>query len=220
MNMKFKIAFFDCDGVLSLGNTWLELHKSVGISAEKNFQWRSQFYKGEITWEQWFENIEPYYRQSNLRRKDFSRVLNKILINQEANKLFKGLKKFGMKTAIISGSVDQHVERISKHLGTDMWRANTSIKYDENGFFERFVNVSDELQAKEIFIKEICSGFKVKPTETFFVGDSINDSAAFRLTQHGILYKNIGRPEDIELEKYAWRKIDNLIQILSISNER
>lgn len=42
-----------------------------------------------------------------------------------------------------------------------------------------------------------------------FVGDSVNDFKAFRLTGHGVLF----RPRQKEYEKFAWRAIDNLSEI-------
>lgn len=70
----------------------------------------------------------------------------------------------------------------------------------------------DDQTAKVIQIREICPLLKVKPTETIFVGDSRNNLEAFKLTQHGILYKS----KKEEYKKKAWKMIKGLIDLKKI----
>lgn len=210
---KFKLIFFDCDGVLTLVNSWVHLHKSVGIPEELNFKWRNEYYTGKITWEEWFENFEGLYIKKKFNRKLLRQILGQVSVNPEAKNLLNSLKRRKIRSAIVSGSLDYHVGRIGKLLKIESWRANTTIVFDKRGRFLKFTNVANEVDAKEIFIKEICVEFGIDPTETMFVGDSINDLKAFKLTGHGVLYKNFGRPEDKELENYAWKRITNLEEV-------
>lgn len=210
---KFKLIFFDCDGVLTPGNTWVNLHKAVGIPEETNYKWRNDYYTGKITWEEWFEKFENLYIEKKFSRKILREALGDIPINPEARILMKNIKKRKFPSAIVSGGVDYHVKRVGKALKIDFWRANTSIIFDKKGNFLKFVSRERETEAKEIFIKEICENFGIKPDETLFIGDSINDLKAFRLTKHGVLYRHMDKPEDKKLENYAWKKIDNLEEV-------
>lgn len=212
---KFKLVFFDCDGVLTPGNTWVYLHKAVGIPEEVNYKWRNEYYTGKITWEEWYEKFENLYLDKKFNKKLLKEALGKIPINAEAKNLVKRLRKRNLGSAIISGSVDYHVKRVGKLLKIELWRASTQIIFDKKGNFLKFRTVGNEVDFKEKFIKEICGQLGIKPTETLFVGDSINDLKAFQLTKHGVLYKLMDKPEDKELENYAWKKIDNLSEIES-----
>lgn len=211
--MKFKLIFFDCDGILTPGNTWVHLHKSVGIPEEVNYRWRNEYYTGKITWAEWFEKFENLYIKKKFNRKLLKRILDRIPINPEAKNLLRRIRKRNFKSAIVSGGVDYHVKRVGKILKIDSWRANTTLIFDKKGNFLKFLSKSNEVDAKEIFIKEICAEFGINPTESLFVGDSINDSKAFKLTRHGVLYNHLGRPEDKKLENYAWKKIKNLEEV-------
>lgn len=213
---KFKLIFFDCDGVLTPGNTWVYLHKSVGIPEELNYKWRNDYYTGKITWEEWFKKFEKLYLEKKFNRILMKKVLDNIPMNSEAENLVRKLRKIKFQSAIISGSVDYHVRRVGRLLKIDLWRANTNIIFDEKGNFLKFINRANEVDAKELFVKEICSQFGINPTETLFVGDSINDSRAFKLTKHGVLYNHFGRSEDKMLENYAWKKIKNLEEVESL----
>ena len=98
---------------------------------------------------------------------------------------------------------------MAKILGVDYWRSNASFHFDKEGIFTHMDCYTDDPSAKVIQIKEICSLLKVRPTETIFVGDSVNDLAAFELTKHGVLYRSKKR----EYKKKAWRRITSLLTL-------
>lgn len=115
--MRFKLVFFDCDGVLHPEIQWIRLHQAAGISKELNAQWLNEYYSGKITHARWIKNIESYYLKNGLTRSLFEKILSEFEINSEAYPLIEYLKKKGIKTATISSGIDYYVKPIARKLG-------------------------------------------------------------------------------------------------------
>lgn len=210
--MEFKIAFFDCDGVLTTEPIWPKLHRAVGLPDELDKKWYHEYYRGEISFDGWVKNISDFYRKKKLDIILFQKTLKQITVTDEAYEIFRYLKEKGIVTAIISSGIDYYVEKVAKKLKADYWRSNATFHFDRKGFFTHFDRLADDPTAKVIQVKEICSLLGVKPTETFFVGDSRNDLGAFKVTKHGVLY----RGKKKEYKKKAWKVIDNLTVLKDI----
>ena len=210
--MKPPIVFFDCDGVLVNDPLWPKLHTAIGLSEELDLQWFNQYYSGEITNEQWVNNLTDFYRKQKLSKKLFNEIIGEPKIEIQAWEIIQYLKDNKILTAIISSGIDKYVERVAKNLGTDYWRANATFHFDRNDLFTNFSYLTDDSTTKVIQVEEICRKLNIKPTATLFVGDSDNDLGAFKLTQHGILYR--GKKEDHKI--LAWKTINNLMEIKDI----
>jgi len=208
--MKFKLVFFDCDGVLLIGRVpWQRLHRAVGLPDGLDEKWFQEYYSGKINSRQWIKNIENFYLKKGLTRFVFEKTLSQLDINPEAYSLVDYLKKRKIKTAIISSGIDYYVKKVAKKLGIDLWRTNYTFSFKKDGKLKQINYLDCDEKTKVIQTKEICRKFKIKPTETLFVGDSINDLEAFKLTKHGVLYKT----EDDSYKKFAWKTIKNLEEI-------
>jgi len=211
--MKFKIVFFDCDGVLLFGHPLSRLEKELNIYSTIHQQW-DDYYSGKITFEEWIGNIEFLYKKAGLNKKNYDEVIDfkNYEINKEAEDLVKYLKERNYEMAIISSGSGEYVSQVAKHFGIKYYRINTILVFDKNGKFIKLKTFGEDPDVKVSQIKEICDLLDVNPIETVFVGDSDNDLKAFEYTKHGILY-SVNQPE---LEKFAWKKINNLGQIISI----
>lgn len=207
--MKFKLVFFDCDGVLNSDESWVRLHRAVGIPEELDNRWFNEYFSGKISQARWIKNIESYYSQRGLTRSLFEKTLSGFKIDLEAHPLIDYLKERKIKTAVISSGIDFYVRPITQELGLNFWRANYTFDFDGKGKFKRINYRGDEEKVKTDDIREICQRLKIKPTQTIFVGNSLNDREAFKLTKHGVLYKT----EDDDLKKIAWKTIKNLSEI-------
>jgi phosphoserine phosphatase len=207
--MKFKLVFFDCDGVLNRDESWIRLHRAVGIPEELDTRWFNEYFSGKISNVRWIMNIESYYLQRGLTRSLFEKTLSEFEIDLEAYSLIDYLKERKIKTAVISSGIDFYVKPIAQELGLNFWRANYTFDFDGEGKFKRIDYRGDEEKVKVADIREICQRLKIKPTQTIFVGNSFNDREAFKLTKHGVLYKT----EDDDLRKIAWKTIKNLSEI-------
>lgn len=211
--MKYKLVFFDCDGVLT-DDGWRRLDR-LFIPREVHQQWQDQFNLGKLTLDQWMENVQVFFRDKGLSVDLIEKIYKSVRINPEAKGLFSYLRANNVVTAIISAGFKEYVEPIANKLHAKFYRANTKLVFDKKGFFKKFEYVySDSPTAKVRAIQEICERYKTTPEKTLFVGDSLNDLKAFKLTRHGIMYQIKGYEFEIEeLEKYAWKKIKHLHEI-------
>ncbi len=215
--MEFKLVFFDCDGVILTGTIpWHHLHRVGGVSIEQAREWWDAYYTGKLSHEQWFRNIKETYIKNGMNRLLFKKSLACYEINPEIYLLIKYFKQRKIKTAIISSGIDEYVKPVAEKLGFDLWRANYNFTFKKNGKLKEINYLGVDEKVKTQQVKEICRKLKIKPTETIFVGDSINDLKAFGLTKHGVLYKT--KWNDC-YEKYAWRTIKNLGKIKAILEE-
>jgi len=212
--MQPKIIFFDCDGVLVTNLLWPNLHKVIGLSDELDRKWWNEYYSGVITNDQWVKNISNFYKKKKLDKKLFEKTLSDIEFNPEAFEIFNYLKEKKILIAIISSGIDFYLKKVAKALRPDYWRANATFHFNNKGLFTHWDYITDDDQTKVIQIEEICAELKIKPTATLFVGDFNNDLKAFKLTQHGILYKG----KNPEHSKIAWKSINNLMEIKEILN--
>jgi len=207
--MKFKLIFFDCDGVLTFSKPWPRLHRVVGIPEKLEQKWFWDYFSGNLGFKQWIKNVEDFYIKKGLTRSLFEKTLKRYTINPEAPPLIKYLKGKKIKTAVVSSGIDYYVKPVAKKLGLDFWRTNYTLTFNKDEKFVGFNYLAPDEKAKVIQIEEICQKLKIKPTKTIFVGDSINDLEAFKFTRHGVLY----RTEDDSYEKVAWKTIKNLSEI-------
>lgn len=212
--MKVKIVFFDCDGVLIFGGPWVNLHTRMGISQKQDLEWFKQYYLEKISYEEWVNNIQSYYKKNNLDRRIFQEVMDikKYTFNKEANKLIQYLKKKNIEIAIVSSGIEDYVKNVAKYFGINHWKSNTKFFFNTEGRFEKLeYGVADD-QQKVLDVEELCKNFKILPKESIFIGDSNNDLKAFDCTGRGILYKN----DLLELQDRAWKKVNNLEEVIDI----
>lgn len=47
--MKFKLVFFDCEGVLTNDNLWARLHSAIGLPKSLDDKWYSEYDKRKIS---------------------------------------------------------------------------------------------------------------------------------------------------------------------------
>lgn len=209
--MKFKLVFFDCDGVLLIETIpWKRLHQAGGLSEEQDKKWLNEYYSGKISYEQWIKNIEETYIKNGMNRSLFKKIISLYKINPEIYSLLDFLKEKKIKIAIISGGIDEYIKPVARKLGIELCRTNYSFEFDKNDKLKKINYFYPDKKSKVIEIKEICRRFNIKPIETIFVGDSINDLGAFKLTKHGVLYEN---ENNDCYKKFAWKTIKNLEEI-------
>jgi HAD superfamily phosphoserine phosphatase-like hydrolase len=213
--MQFKLIFFDCDGVLTHDNVWDKFHHSIGLPKELENKWFHDYYERKLTFKRWNENLEEFYREKHLNQNNVINLFNRLTTNPEAVTIINFLHSKNILTAIISSGVVDYVQKYANLLDIKLWRANCWLEYDNDGNFKHIRYLDEDPKAKVIHIKEICQKQGIDPTETMFVGDSLNDIKAFKLTKHGVLYKS----NNEQCIKYAWKRITNLAEIKDLINK-
>ncbi|VVA44106.1 conserved hypothetical protein [Candidatus Roizmanbacteria bacterium] len=197
-----KIVFFDCDGVLITSNTWESLLKLAKFPKNEN----------DRLWKKWIEIQSGYLRKNLTKQKYQKEIVEKILINKDAREIITYLKKKNIPVAIISSGEIDYVRAVANELKIKIFKVNTYFRFNQAGKFVRMDFHTEDPIAKVSHIKEICRLYNCLPEETFFVGDSNNDLKAFKLTQHGILYKT----KDPDCQKFAWKMIENLNELKNL----
>ncbi len=211
--MKFKIIFFDCDGVLLFGFPLATLEKSLNINDEiyENLQ---KYHREEITFEDWRKIAEECYKLVNLKKDYFLNMmdLRNYQINPEAEELVKYLKDNKYEIVIISSGAKEYVSEVASKLGIKYFRWNSILNFDSEGNFKNLGAFGPDTDSKVTHINEICNELQINPLETIFIGDSDNDIKAFEFTKHGILYGD----KRLDLQKHSWKNVSDLRDVIKI----
>lgn len=212
--MKFKIVFFDCDGVLLFGNPLGRLGEASNISQTMYRKWAQDYYDRLISFDEWIKNIDSCYKKTGLNKKTYEAIIDfkHYEINKEAGDLIRYLREKRYEIAIISSGSEEYVSQVANYFGIKHYRINTIMDFDDNGLFIRLKTFGEDPDVKVMQINEICEMLNIAPTETIFIGDSDNDLKAFEHTKHGILYKT----KDPRFEKIAWKRVDDLREVIKI----
>lgn len=209
---KFKIIFFDCDGVLLFGHPLTQLEKKLDISIEITEQ-MGAYYKGNLGFQDWVDNIERLYKKVGLKKDYYEQMMNykNYEINEEAEDLVGYLKKKGYEIAIISSGSAEYVSGVAHHLGIKYFKVNTILNFDKDGNFTSLETFGEDPQVKVDQINQICKLLDINPQDAIFIGDSDNDLSAFDFTKHGILYGS-----RFDLENHAWKRVDDLRDVIKV----
>lgn len=191
---KFKLVVFDLDGVLVDGmGSWKEVHKALG-TLEKSEIHGKLFFSGKITFDQWAEMDVELWKGVEINK--IRQILNRTKLMPGAKETISTLKKFGFKTAIISGGLELLAERVAKELDIDYCIGNRLL---ENSGKVCGVEQVVDFEGKGRILERIAKRFDVKCEECVAVGDYINDIPLFKKAGLSIAFN----PKDKELEKYA-----------------
>ncbi len=226
---KVKIVFFDCDGVVIFGNPWLRLHRAMNVSPELDREWYDAYSRGEITYDEWNQKVVDHYKDQGLTREKYEEILDikNFELNEEAIDLINFIKSQNIHFAFISSGIEFYISQIAKHFGTEYYHANAVFHFAEDGSFTKTTYTDVDPKAKVIAINDFCQKLGLNPEESLFIGDANNDLDAFRHTKRGLLYRTTNPNhlndswwhKDDELQKAAWRKIDNLRSVIDIIKE-
>lgn len=211
--MRPHAAFFDCDGVLTTDDIFPWINDRVGKKGDGStiqVFW-NKYYDGIITIGEYAKILFNFYRRNNFTRKILENILKYLPINSEAIKIVQYLKEKTIPVAIVSTGWLQYVKKCANILGINSYTCGFEYIFDPKGNFIGIKRFSDDPihELKINFIRKICRETNIELEETFYVGDSRNDIPPFQLTKHGILYKT----NDSDIEKHAWKKINNLNEI-------
>jgi phosphoserine phosphatase len=200
VNTKKKIAIFDMDSTLVVGETLDDLAKDVGIGEEIS-EITAQAMRGEIDFNQSFKK-----RMSKLAGVDLDIANNtreKIKLQQGAIELFEYFKSEGIKTMLVSGGFDFFAKKPIDILSIDFSCTNKLLT-EENKITGRVEeNKIIDGTAKLNFITKTLDKLGIKPSEAIAFGDGANDLPMLNFVGTGIGFS----PKDI-LRKQINNSID------------
>jgi phosphoserine phosphatase len=193
----YKLIAFSLDGVIyqtpwheissSLSeriavSTWDVLFQELGIYNvhEKLAQnYAKGFFK---SYREWTEAACRILKSVGLDKKTFQNIINRRPLSLGAVELFKILRDYGIKTAVITGSFEALAQRASRELGGfDYILAHCKLIFNDDGFLEDWELNDTDYKDKAEFIRNIAKENQIPLDQCAYVGDDVNDIEAFKI---------------------------------------
>ncbi|WP_243363368.1 phosphoserine phosphatase SerB [Fundidesulfovibrio terrae] len=180
-----RLVAFDMDSTLIRVEVIDELAKAWGVGEQVSAITESAM-RGELD-----------FRQSLAKRlsllKGFpvemlEKVAEHIPLNDGAEKLVRNLKRFGYKTAVISGGFTFFGEKLKARLGIDYVHAN-KLKIEDGKLTGEVDGEIVDAQRKAELLKSIAQSENISLKQTIAVGDGANDLPMLNLAGLGIAFR-------------------------------
>lgn len=193
-----RLVALDMDGTLvDVASSWAAVHAHFG---EKNAEGLRRFMANEIDDQEFIRSdIEIWWRHApELSVDDLERILADVPLMPGAHRLVDGLRKRGVRTAIVSGGIDLLARRIARELGIDLSLAN-GFRVTSAGRLTGEGIVRVPIHGKERVLASVQEQLGIRPEETASVGNSEIDVGLFRRSRFGVAFL----PEDEEVRAAA-----------------
>jgi len=211
---KIKAITFDIDTTLTYENSWTTITKELNASVNTHNFIYKELKESRTSYKQAKEKLLNLWKATGNDNKDFFiKIFEKIPLKKDAQEVVTYLKSKGIIICLITGSVDLYAKTIVQRLEVDNYFANTELIWGKNDKLVDFHYDIDQSQKKVKQFLIFCSQQKINPNNCYIVGDDENDIDLFKFTKKGIVVKS---ENSHKLENYAWKKIDNLLEIKDI----
>lgn len=216
--METKAVIFDIDGTLTKEISWSYLAVKLEASPEEDLEIYHKHRAGKLTDAEADARIlKMWTARGPVSKKRFIEVFDSIPLRPEAFELIKNLKQKGKIICLITGSMDLYAQMIAKKFGVEHYFWNADLFWDAENNILNFNYTADQGSKKLKQLKKFCQDQNLALEECAVIGDSENDIEIFKATKKGIAVKT--EFEEKELEKEAWKVVDNLAAINQIINE-
>lgn len=205
MSLPIKMVCFDLNKTLIYENTWFDLNQSMGMSSQEDARLLHEYNGGRLSYVDWQKILEQRYRDSNLATKSHTKsVINRYTYKPGAREIVSYLQRQDYIISLISGSMDLLVETIAKELSINHFAANNRFIFDPNDYLTSIECQGNDTTIKADQLRSLCKRLEIDATQVVCVGDGDNDIELFKLSKHGVTFKNS------PIEKHAWRVIERL----------
>ena len=213
-----KAVVLDMDGTVLPVNSWQELHRCCGLLEVEDQVMLRWYSEGAISYRQWTDLIASIYKTRGVATHDAVRTaFDRCAVDPLAEELVADIQSRGLRLILLSGGVDELVNRVANHLHIEERAANHRIAYAVDGRFEGLEIQADDGQFKVERLLEFCGRHALSPHECICVGDGCSDRLIFELTGRGVLYCSPGRvPPDLPF----WRRVESLRNVQIILKEQ
>jgi phosphoserine phosphatase len=209
-----RLICFDVDGTLiDNKSSWLTITQGLGCSVSRVLAIYEAAMKGEIPFPEGERRVADIYRATGKATKQFiEEIFSKEVFKPGAFEITKYLKEKGSIIWLVSGAIDIYVASVADRIGADGFFAHSSLEFDDKGVLLKISYSGDQNPWKAAKVRELSEKFDIPIDEIIFVGDSINDIEAFKLTGKGIAVY----PYNEKLAKVAWKTVGSLPEIKNI----
>lgn len=203
-----ELVCFDLNKTLIEETTWDNLNVALGMTREEDQHYVEQFAAGKITYAEWIAILLDIYKQKGKATLQLvSESVSKYTYKEGAEDLIRYLKEQGYQLALISGSLDILVDRVSSELNIGMAKSNNVFVFDADDRLQDITTLGEDDMAKLSYLESFRTDLGIDITQCVCVGDGDNDIKLFEKTQHGITF--VGS----KIESSAWRTIRRLEDI-------
>ncbi|MGI0070539.1 MAG: HAD-IB family phosphatase [Thermoplasmata archaeon] len=193
-----KLVALDMDGTLvDIESSWGSVHAFFGDQNEEGLR---RFFASEIDDAEFMRSDVRIWQRHrpDLRVEELEEILAPVPLMPGAEALVGGLRRRGVRTAIVSGGIDLLAHRVARDLGIDLVLAN-GFRVDADGRLTGEGIVRVPILEKEAVLATLQAQLGVDPAETASVGNSEIDVGLFRRSRVGVAF----RPADETVRRAA-----------------
>ncbi|MEZ5560129.1 MAG: phosphoserine phosphatase SerB [Pseudomonadales bacterium] len=179
-----RLVAFDMDSTLINAEVIDELAKVHGVGREVA-RITERAMRGELDFKESFRARAALLR--GLPEGALRQVAESVSLNDGADRLIHALKRFGYKTAVISGGFQYVGEQLQRRLGIDYVFANRLVIHDGVMTGEVDGDIVDAARKAELLL-EIAAREGISRLQTIAIGDGANDLPMLSAAGLGIAY--------------------------------
>lgn len=195
----YKLIAFDLDGVLvDIHSSWEYVHKHFGMNNDASLY---EYIEGKIDDEEFMRRDIQLWKIGNngsISIQDLERILSTAPLMNGASDALSGIRRIGMKSAIISGGLEILANRVARELSIDYVLAN-GVETDENGILTGEGISRVLVRDKGMAMKTLLDELGIRKEECIAVGNSEYDISMFDVAGFSIAFA----PEDDLVRKRA-----------------
>ena len=209
-----RMVVFDMDSTLIRQEVIDELAEEAGVGREVKAITESAM-QGEIDFNESLQRRVALL--DGLSEKALQRVMERIQLNEGAERLFRSLKRLGLKTAILSGGFTYFGERLQTQLGIDYLHANR-LEIVDGKLTGKVIGEIINGDAKARLLRELADSNNLLPDQVIAVGDGANDLPMLRAAGLGVAFHAKPIVRESADQALSTLGLDALLYLLGLSD--